>query len=126
VGDRLDTDIEGAVNGGYDSLLVMTGVTGLPELVAAPPEMRPTYLSVDLGGLGEAHQVPELDGDTYRLDDHAARVHDGRLRVQGSVDEPEAAASWWRVAACAGWSHLDTTGTPVDVDGLTPPSTVAP
>jgi len=37
VGDRLDTDIEGAVNTGYDSLLVMTGVTGIEGLVAAAP-----------------------------------------------------------------------------------------
>ncbi len=37
VGDRLDTDIEGAHNIGIDSLLVMTGVTGLPELAAAGP-----------------------------------------------------------------------------------------
>jgi hypothetical protein len=35
VGDRLDTDIEGASNAGYDSLLVMTGVTGPTELVSA-------------------------------------------------------------------------------------------
>ena len=37
VGDRLDTDIEGARTAGLDSLLVLTGVTGLAELVAAPP-----------------------------------------------------------------------------------------
>ena len=37
VGDRLDTDIEGANNTGLDSLLVMTGVTGLPELASATP-----------------------------------------------------------------------------------------
>ena len=36
VGDRLDTDIEGAHNAEVDSLLVMTGVTGLGELVGAP------------------------------------------------------------------------------------------
>ena len=59
VGDRLDTDIEGAVNAGLDSLLVLTGVTGLAELVAAGPGSRPTYLSVDLRGLAEPH--PEVE-----------------------------------------------------------------
>ena len=34
VGDRLDTDIEGAFNGGVDSLLVLTGVTDAAQLLA--------------------------------------------------------------------------------------------
>jgi glycerol-1-phosphatase len=51
VGDRLDTDIEGAVGAGMDSLLVLTGVSGPAELLAAPPERRPTYVSADLSGL---------------------------------------------------------------------------
>ena len=36
VGDRLDTDIEGGRNAGIDTLLVLTGVTGLAELVGRP------------------------------------------------------------------------------------------
>lgn len=126
VGDRLDTDIEGAVRTGYDSLLVMTGVTGLAELVAAPPTMRPTFLSLDLGGLGEPHPAPEHRHGAHRLNDVTARVRDGRLVVEGPVEHPDRAADWWRVAAAACWHHLDTTGSPVDVDGLTPPSTVGP
>ena len=55
VGDRLDTDIEGGRRAEVDSLLVLTGVTGLADLVAAGPELRPTYLAADLGGLLEAH-----------------------------------------------------------------------
>ena len=37
VGDRLDTDIEGAHNVGVDSLLVLTGVSGLHDLASALP-----------------------------------------------------------------------------------------
>ncbi|WP_028805216.1 HAD hydrolase-like protein [Streptomyces sp. 142MFCol3.1] len=51
VGDRLDTDIEGAVNGDVDSLLVLTGVTDGAQLLAAPPQHRPTYVDTDLRGL---------------------------------------------------------------------------
>ncbi|MFD9909082.1 HAD hydrolase-like protein [Streptomyces sp. NPDC059063] len=51
VGDRLDTDIEGAFNGGVDSLLVLTGVTDGARLLAARPEHRPTYVDADLRGL---------------------------------------------------------------------------
>lgn len=51
VGDRLDTDIEGAFNGGVDSLLVLTGVTDGAQLLAARPEHRPTFVDADLRGL---------------------------------------------------------------------------
>lgn len=51
IGDRLDTDIEGAFNGEVDSLLVLTGVTDGAQLLAAPPQHRPTYVDVDLRGL---------------------------------------------------------------------------
>lgn len=51
VGDRLDTDIEGAFNGGVDSLLVLTGVTDGAQLLAAPPQHRPTYVDADLRGM---------------------------------------------------------------------------
>ena len=51
VGDRLDTDIEGAVGAGMDSLLVLTGVSGPAELLSAPESRRPTYVSADLAGL---------------------------------------------------------------------------
>ncbi|MEV6495520.1 HAD-IIA family hydrolase [Actinoplanes sp. NPDC051633] len=53
VGDRLDTDIEGAVTAGMDSLLVLTGVSGPADLLAAPPERRPTYVAADVSGLFE-------------------------------------------------------------------------
>ncbi len=41
VGDRLDTDIEGAVRVGADSMLVLTGVTRPADAVLAPPHQRP-------------------------------------------------------------------------------------
>jgi HAD superfamily hydrolase (TIGR01450 family) len=55
VGDRLDTDIEGAIHAGADSLLVFTGVTRPADLLNAPPHRRPTYLAAGLDGLLTAH-----------------------------------------------------------------------
>jgi HAD superfamily hydrolase (TIGR01450 family) len=47
VGDRLDTDTHGANNVGIDSLLVLSGVTTIEEILRAPVELRPTYLAWD-------------------------------------------------------------------------------
>ena len=63
VGDRLDTDIEGANAAGTDSLLVMTGVTAPANLLLAPPQHRPTYLSADLMGLVESHPKVKVEAD---------------------------------------------------------------
>lgn len=49
VGDRLETDIAGARALGWDSLLVLTGVTERSELSRAPH--RPTFVAEDLRAL---------------------------------------------------------------------------
>ena len=83
VGDRLDTDIDGAINAGCDSLLVMTGVTELAELVAVPAGRRPTYVAPDLGGLLEAHASPTAATACAELGGWRARADGGRLTVDG-------------------------------------------
>jgi glycerol 3-phosphatase-2 len=49
VGDRLDTDIEGARAVGLPSLLVLTGISTREQAIAAP--VRPTYMGDDLRAL---------------------------------------------------------------------------
>jgi len=117
VGDRLDTDIEGAHAAGVDSLLVLTGVTGLAELVAAGPELRPTYVSADLGGLDEPHPLVEVADSTASLGGWTARTEDQSLHVEGDGS----ADDWWRVVAAVSWLHLDDTGRAIVIEGITPP-----
>lgn len=88
VGDRLDTDIEGAHAGGVDSLLVLTGVTDPAGLLAASPPHRPRYVAADLRGL---------------------------LEPQPEVRPAEAVPGGW---SCGGWNALrSATGEELLLDG---------
>lgn len=117
VGDRLDTDIEGANNTGLDSLLVLTGVTGVAELVTATAGQRPSYISLGLEGLGVGHQLPERGDGGFELGGWLARAEHGEVKIEGD-GEP---VDWWRVLAVAAWEYLDATAESVDVSALRPP-----
>jgi len=83
IGDRLDTDIEGACNGGVDSLLVLTGVTTPAELLAAPPQHRPAYVEADLRGLLSPQPEVTADGDGFRCGGWRAEASGDTLAVTG-------------------------------------------
>jgi glycerol-1-phosphatase len=51
VGDRLDTDIEGANAAGLPSLMVLTGVNNATDAIFAPAQRRPTYIARDVRAL---------------------------------------------------------------------------
>lgn len=115
VGDRLDTDIEGAVRAGMDSLLVLTGVSGPADLLVAGPERRPTYVAADLSGLfdaAEAAAVPAGDVDGWRLEEG------GGPKLTGGGTAIDAL----RLLCAAAWSGADTTkvepGSPEARDAL--------
>ncbi|MFF0706181.1 HAD hydrolase-like protein [Streptomyces tendae] len=101
VGDRLDTDIEGAFNGEVDSLLVLTGVTDGAQLLAAPPRHRPTYVDADLRGLLTGQ--PEVTGDAaggFRCGGWTATAGGERLELDGEG----AALDGLRALCAAAWT----------------------
>ncbi len=63
VGDRLDTDIEGAVTLGLNSLMVFTGAHGAPELLAAAPSARPTTIGWNVAALLAPARVARTQAD---------------------------------------------------------------
>ena len=58
VGDRLDTDIAAANAAGLPSMLVLTGVSSVDDVLDASASMRPTYIVPDLRWLHRS--VPAL------------------------------------------------------------------
>src|SRR3954452_11752272 len=80
VGDRLDTDISGAHNAEVDSLLVMTGVTSLADLVAAAADQRPTWIGHDLTALGRAGVRATQQEGRWGAEEWTAAGHGGRGR----------------------------------------------
>ncbi|MGW4355964.1 HAD-IIA family hydrolase [Nocardia sp. NPDC004582] len=59
VGDRLDTDIDGAHATGLASFLVLTGVSTLEDLRNQPADRMPTYVAESLDALNQP--VADLD-----------------------------------------------------------------
>jgi HAD superfamily hydrolase (TIGR01450 family) len=101
VGDRLDTDIEGAFNGGVDSLLVLTGVTDAAQLVAAEPKHRPTYVDADLRGLLTGQPEVTRTGDGFGCGGWTASVRGDDLVLEGEGDVLDGL----RALCGAAWSY---------------------
>jgi hypothetical protein len=72
---------------GIPSLLVLTGVTDVVTLLAAPPTRRPTYLAADLRGLLRAPGVLALAATQDADDDGLAGLRAGCRRAWAALDE---------------------------------------
>lgn len=104
VGDRLDTDIEGATRASCASMLVLSGVTRPAELLTASPHHRPTFLADDVGGLVVEHPAVETAGDNaWRCRGWRANKRlDGTILLEGSDDGER--LDGLRVACVASWA----------------------
>jgi HAD superfamily hydrolase (TIGR01450 family) len=100
VGDRLDTDIEGAVSAGIPALLVLTGVSKPVDVVMAAPDRRPTYVGIDLTALLHEPSVAIRVGDRWTAGaqawatvDEGGVLHAGVANGSATVDDLVACAA---------------------------------
>jgi ribonucleotide monophosphatase NagD (HAD superfamily) len=114
IGDRLDTDIEGAHAGGVDSLLVLTGVTIPAVLIAAEPRHRPTYVAADLRGLLTAHPEVTAAEDGHRCGGWTASTTQtpDALTLEGEGDPLDGL----RVLCAAAWTSAGAGSCTLDAD----------
>ncbi|MET9964320.1 HAD-IIA family hydrolase [Streptomyces sp. NPDC006326] len=112
VGDRLDTDIEGAFNGGVDSLLVLTGIADGAELLRAEPKHRPTYVDRDLRGLLTPQPPVQAVADGFRCGGWTAAAQDGVLELRGEGE----ALDGLRALCAAAWTEAGDGS--CDLDGV--------
>lgn len=110
VGDRLDTDIEGAHRAGMDSLLVLTGINGLVDAACAPDVQRPTFVAPDLRALDRPVAELTVDDGAVRCGSARALIRDGRLECAGEGDELLRAV----LAAC--WAAIDAGDLPQELN----------
>jgi glycerol 3-phosphatase-2 len=100
VGDRLDTDVVAARKGGFDALLVLSGVTSAAQVLAAPPSARPRYLADDVTAL--KHPIGDLvivgEQAPWQVTLRGATLH---LRSPATAVGQSAAAALR--ALCAAW-----------------------
>ena len=112
IGDRLDTDILGAMNAGLDSLWVLTGVDDLVSFASSPGRPAPTYAARDLRALDRPPMVPSVEGETLRCGSVSLSVdwRSGDLRVTDG-DDPDALVAATTAALVHG---RDVAGASVD------------
>ena len=107
IGDRLDTDVKGAVRANIDSALVLTGVDGPKQLIAAQPDERPTYILSDLRGLAEPYPEVRVErGGTVRVGAACVTIegNDVRILSDGGTPRGKDNIDLLRAACRAIWS----------------------
>ncbi len=118
VGDRLDTDIEGANRVDADSLLVLTGVSHPADVVLAPPRRRPSYVAADLTGLLEPHPLPSGgQGQPLRCNGWQARWV-GAARAAPAAPASTAGDAEGGADAGGAGARIELTGSGDPIDAL--------
>jgi HAD superfamily hydrolase (TIGR01450 family) len=88
IGDRLDTDIKGAVAAGLESGAVLTGILGNRELLGAKSDERPNYILTDLSELFSDYPKPKRTKSSVSFGQSEVEIIGDRLMI--SAGNPSA------------------------------------
>lgn len=115
IGDRLETDIMGAVAAGIPSMHVLTGVHGARDIIIAPRGQRPSFLALDMRGLLEAHPYAKHHRDgtwTCGTSQVAKVTRFGVLSLDGVelTEDVTVTLDSYRALAAAAWEYADDKG----------------
>jgi HAD superfamily hydrolase (TIGR01450 family) len=92
IGDRLDTDILGANRAGMRSALVLTGIDGRKQAIAAAEEQQPTYILADLRELSteypESIVTEKADTVTVTVGNSSVTMTANVVRVKRKGSDP--------------------------------------
>lgn len=95
VGDRLDTDIKGAIAAGMDSACVMTGIATRKELLGAKSDERPNFILENLMGIFDSYEEPVKTKRGFKLREAEVELLGDRVvsisSEAGSLDSLRAA-----------------------------------
>ena len=90
VGDRIDTDIMGAVAVGMESLMVFTGAHGVRDLCTAGEDGRPTAIGWNVESLFAPRRTAEVDAEGATCGSVRVTHTDGTAAVAGDLSTREA------------------------------------
>jgi glycerol-1-phosphatase len=88
IGDRLDTDIQGARKAGMRSALVLTGIDRPKHILAAPPDQRPDFLVSDLRDLFEPYPDTVVAGQRTSVGSATVEIDGPDLRIVAEGSRP--------------------------------------
>jgi glycerol 3-phosphatase-2 len=102
IGDRLDTDLQGARAAGYPGLMVLTGVNDGKDALLAPPHQRPSFVGRTLECLAQPHPTPVHAAGRWHVGDAEAWVEQGNVKIAGGSE-----INRIRAACAAAWAATD-------------------
>ncbi|OKL50084.1 HAD-IIA family hydrolase, partial [Boudabousia marimammalium] len=112
VGDRLDTDIQGARAARYLAMHVLTGVSTARDIVLSDYNQRPAYLAIDMRQLAEPHPHPRHHTDGHWTCGSSESVHVDRWGNIFIDEDPLTEGSAitldnYRAVVAAAWETID-------------------